>query len=266
MAGEIVSGDDAFILEIERGILAAIVDVLGHGEEANALAIRIRAFLTGIGSDALVDVLSRLHQECRGSRGAAVGLCFVEPATGRLRFSGIGNTVFRRFGEVETRLVSRDGTVGGTMRTPVEETLQLSDGDVIVMNTDGVDSHFAASAYPRLRHGPGPDGRSDDRLSVRQIARRRVLHRAAVPAMIEFGVIRIRDDASLVEARNKLRRFVLSLEVDAITATRIAVAVSSPVPPDDAARSRNPRRRWRRVERRRPTSGADVPGRRGPRS
>ena len=64
---------------------------------------------------------------------------------------GIGNTVFRRFGEVETRLVSRDGTVGGTMRTPVEETLQLSDGDVIVMSTDGVDfSHFPASAYPRL--------------------------------------------------------------------------------------------------------------------
>lgn len=151
IAGEIVSGDDAFILEIERGTLAAIVDVLGHGEEANALAIRIRAFLTGLGSDALVDVLSRLHRECRGSRGAAVGLCFVEAATGRLRFSGIGNTVFRRFGEVETRLVSRDGTVGGTMRTPVEETLQLSDGDVIVMNTDGVDSHFPASAYPRLR-------------------------------------------------------------------------------------------------------------------
>ena len=45
--------------------------------------------------------------------------------------------------------------------------------------------------------------------------------------MIEFGVIRIRDDASLVEARNKLRRFVLSLQVDAITATRIAVAAST---------------------------------------
>ena len=148
--GEVVSGDDAFILEVEQGFLAAIVDVLGHGEEANALAIRIRAFLTGIGSDALVDVLSRLHRECRGSLGAAVGLCFIDPATGRLRFSGIGNTVCRRFGEVETRLVSRDGMVGGTMRTPVEETLQLSDGDVIVMNTDGVDSNFAASAYPRL--------------------------------------------------------------------------------------------------------------------
>ena len=45
--------------------------------------------------------------------------------------------------------------------------------------------------------------------------------------MIEFGVIRIRDDASLVDARNKLRRFVLALQVDAITATRIAVAASA---------------------------------------
>jgi two-component system, sensor histidine kinase and response regulator len=45
--------------------------------------------------------------------------------------------------------------------------------------------------------------------------------------MIEFGVIRIRDDVSIVEARNKIYRFAEALEFDAITATRIAVATST---------------------------------------
>jgi signal transduction histidine kinase/CheY-like chemotaxis protein/HPt (histidine-containing phosphotransfer) domain-containing protein len=44
--------------------------------------------------------------------------------------------------------------------------------------------------------------------------------------MIEFGEIRIRDEASIVEARNKLYRFAEALQFDSITATRIAVAAS----------------------------------------
>jgi signal transduction histidine kinase/DNA-binding response OmpR family regulator len=45
--------------------------------------------------------------------------------------------------------------------------------------------------------------------------------------MIEFGEIRIRDEASIVEARNKLYRFAEALQFDAITATRIAAAASA---------------------------------------
>ena len=151
MFGERVSGDSAFVVEVENGLLGVIVDVLGHGEEANEVAVRIRKYLTEQRSGNVVDVMSRLHQKLRGSRGAAVGLSMIEAANGRLRYAGVGNTVIRRFGESETRLVSRDGVVGGTMRTPVEETMQLSDGDIVVMYTDGVRTHFDASEYPRLR-------------------------------------------------------------------------------------------------------------------
>jgi serine/threonine protein phosphatase PrpC len=41
--------------------------------------------------------------------------------------------------------------VGGTIRTPVEESMQLADGDIVVMYTDGVKTHFNASEYPRLQ-------------------------------------------------------------------------------------------------------------------
>jgi len=132
-------------------VLAAVIDVLGHGKEAHELAVGIQEHLIANRAGDLTHWLSRLHQEYRGSRGAAVGLCLIEPATGRLRYAGIGNTVIRRFGDAETRLVSRDGMIGGTSRTPVEEILHLSDADVVVIYSDGVRTHFAASAFPRLR-------------------------------------------------------------------------------------------------------------------
>jgi signal transduction histidine kinase/CheY-like chemotaxis protein len=45
--------------------------------------------------------------------------------------------------------------------------------------------------------------------------------------MIEFGVLHIRDEASIVEARNKLFRFALALQLDEVTATRVAIATSA---------------------------------------
>jgi serine phosphatase RsbU (regulator of sigma subunit) len=151
MFGERVSGDTAFVVETGGGLMAVIVDVLGHGEEAHALAVRIQDYLPGHASAPVADVMARLHEEIRGSRGAAVGLCMIEVASGRLRYAGVGNTVIRRFGQSDTRLVSREGVVGGTIRTPVEETMQLSDGDIVVMYTDGVKTHFNPSEYPRLQ-------------------------------------------------------------------------------------------------------------------
>jgi hypothetical protein len=148
--GHRVGGDAAFVIETAHGLLAAVVDVLGHGEEAHELAVRMQDYLIENASGSVVDMLSRLHESYRGSRGAAVGLCLIDDEA-RLRFAGIGNTVIRRFGRSESRLVSRDGVVGGTMRKPAEEVLDLVDGDVILMYTDGVRAHFDSSDVPRLR-------------------------------------------------------------------------------------------------------------------
>jgi serine phosphatase RsbU (regulator of sigma subunit) len=149
-----VAGDTAFVNATDERVFAAIIDVLGHGEEAHALAVRMEDHLVTHASNSVVDMLSGLHEAFRGSRGAAVGLCLVDIKEARLRFAGVGNTVIRRFGRCESRLVSRDGVVGGTMGTPVEEVLELSDGDVILMYTDGVRTHFTSSDLPRLRTDP----------------------------------------------------------------------------------------------------------------
>jgi serine phosphatase RsbU (regulator of sigma subunit) len=150
--GEWVSGDAVVIRPLEHGIFAAIVDVLGHGAEAHELALVIDAYLARHGSSDVSDLMTRLHQHVKGTRGAAVGLCAIDAVSGRVAYVGTGNTVLRRFGKTDTRLVSQDGVLGQNMRTPRPQTLQLEKGDLIVLYTDGVQDRFTSDDYPGVFH------------------------------------------------------------------------------------------------------------------
>jgi len=153
--GERVSGDAVVIQPLEGGIFAAIVDVLGHGPDAHELAVVIDSYLSRHGSSDVSGLMTRLHQAVKGTRGAAVGLCAIDAATGRACYVGTGNTVMRRFGKADTRLVSQDGILGQNMRTPRPQTLQLEAGDLILLYTDGVRDRFTSDEYPGIfQHAP----------------------------------------------------------------------------------------------------------------
>jgi negative regulator of sigma-B (phosphoserine phosphatase) len=153
--GEYLSGDAVVVRPLEQGLFVAIVDVLGHGPEAHELTHVIDAYLARYGSADVSGLMTRLHQHLKGTRGAAVGLCAIDAASGRIDYAGIGNTVMRRFGKMETRLVSQDGVLGQNMRTPRPQTIQLEPGDLVVLYTDGVSDRFTTDDYPGvLRHAP----------------------------------------------------------------------------------------------------------------
>ncbi len=149
---EHVSGDAAVVREKDHLLFAAIVDVLGHGREANELAVDIEKFLIAQWSCSVVDLMDRLHEYLIGTRGAVAGLCLLDRRSGLLRYTGTGNTVIRRFGSGEARLLSRPGIVGGSRRTPKEEQMTLTPGDVVLLYTDGVKDRFELSEYPQLLH------------------------------------------------------------------------------------------------------------------
>ncbi|MGB5298058.1 MAG: SpoIIE family protein phosphatase [Thiogranum sp.] len=150
--GERLSGDAVVIRPLEQGLFVAIVDVLGHGPEAHELTHVIDAYLARYGTSEVSGLMMRLHQHLKGTRGAAVGLCAIDAATGRIDYVGIGNTAMRRFGKAETRLVSQSGVLGQNMRTPRPQTLQLEPGDLIVLYTDGVSDRFTSADYPGVLH------------------------------------------------------------------------------------------------------------------
>ena len=112
----------------------------------------IDAYLARYGNSDVSGLITRLHQHLKGTRGAVAGLCAIDAASGRTHYAGIGNTAMRRFGKTETRLVSKDGVLGQNMRSPLQQTLQLDPGDLVVLYTDGVSDRFTADDYPGLLH------------------------------------------------------------------------------------------------------------------
>ncbi len=153
--GERVSGDAVVTKTLEHGLFVAIIDVLGHGAEAHEVALVIDTFLGRYGSSDIAGVMTRLHQQLKGTRGAAVGLCAIDYATFQLDYVGIGNTALRCFGNKETRFVSQHGVLGQNMRTPKSQTLLLQPGDTVVLYTDGVSDRFTSEDYPGvMRHPP----------------------------------------------------------------------------------------------------------------
>ena len=149
---EHVSGDAAVLRENGNLLLAAIVDVLGHGSEAHEVAVEAEKFLKAHWNDSVLSLMDSLQKHLAGTRGAGAGLCLVDRRSGLLRYAGIGNTVIRRFGCSEVRLLSRAGIVGGSRRTPKEEQMTLTPGDVVLLYTDGVRDRFQLQDYPQLLH------------------------------------------------------------------------------------------------------------------
>jgi len=155
--GQRVAGDAAVVRPRGDDFFFAIIDGLGHGSPAHDAALRATRFL--LDHDRLGDVsegLAGLHRALKPTRGAAVGICCITPRTGVMTYAGIGNTVCRQLGKTERRFVSKDGTLGQAMPHPFVQRIALSQGDVIVMHTDGVRASVDAREYGGILRAEPP--------------------------------------------------------------------------------------------------------------
>lgn len=148
--GERVSGDNALIEERNGFVFLGIIDVLGHGPNANILSLEIEKFLQENWTNNVTETLLKLHENCKGSLGAAAGLAVLEVKTGELSYCGVGNTVIRVLGQRSRRLYSTDGVIGSRMRSPVEQKLYLGPSDLLLLYTDGIKDRFELSDYPQI--------------------------------------------------------------------------------------------------------------------
>ena len=143
-------GDTGFIQEFENKVFIGIIDVLGHGAEAFEIAKIGTNFLENSYHQDLIEIMKRLHERLKGSRGAVASFCLLDKRTGVLKHVGIGDITVRKFGTNTKQMIPRSGVVGYAIPTPKEETMELADGDVLVLHTDGVKTHFGLEDYPGL--------------------------------------------------------------------------------------------------------------------
>lgn len=153
--GELVSGDAVAWVEVDGGVLFAVVDGLGHGRDANIAAKAATRYVKREPSADLERLMFQLDERLGETVGAAVALCSIDIRSGMIRYCAIGNTVLRIEGDRAVRIGAAPGTVGGRVGRVRVESAQLSEGEVLLMHTDGVSDRTGFDGYPQLRyHAP----------------------------------------------------------------------------------------------------------------
>lgn len=176
LAGQERCGDVAVVVERGEGILAAVIDGLGHGDEAADAAELAAETICSHPGEGLVDLLHRCHELLQRTRGAVIAIAEIA-ADGSLSWTGVGDVeavVIRGDGAREHALLL-GGVVGMQLPRLRPRQLRLEPGDWVIMATDGIARGFTSQL--RL-DAPGP-------------AAQRILERHAVA----------RDDALVLVAR-----------------------------------------------------------------
>jgi len=142
--GEEVNGDAWVVAHLSETVtVAAVIDGLGHGKEAN-VASQLAKNQILLKPDLSIDTLiNQVHLAIRGTRGAVIGILRIDTRNNKLTFSGIGNIEGQIYSkEKKTNLISYGGIVGHNIRTPRIFEFDFTPGDHVCLYSDGILSRW----------------------------------------------------------------------------------------------------------------------------
>ena len=158
LEGETLSGDVVLTQHEDTGVLAAVIDGLGHGPEAHEVGVRLRSALSHwVHATACPEpegAMELLHESAKGTRGAVAAVAWLNTASPEGWIAGVGNARCRIFGEVTKTVEFSDGVLGQRVRSPRPQALSLKPADVLVLFSDGVTGRFGPENYPSLDLDP----------------------------------------------------------------------------------------------------------------
>jgi len=129
-----------------------VVDGLGHGTDAYAAASKAMSIFAQHAKQGPTELLNFAHMALRPTRGAALAMADIDLDKGTVRYAGVGNIAATILDNGQTRsLVSHNGTVGAEMRKVQEFTYPWNRESILVMNSDGLTTHWRLDPYPGLQ-------------------------------------------------------------------------------------------------------------------
>jgi serine phosphatase RsbU (regulator of sigma subunit) len=149
LAGQNKSGDGYLVKRFGNCALIAVVDGLGHGEEA-AVATKIAVDqLQANPHDNVISLLERIHKALRKTRGVVMSVALVNDLDATATWTGIGNVeglFVRANPDIQPQkefLLTRAGIVGGQLPALRPSIMPIMPGDTIAFATDGILTGFA---------------------------------------------------------------------------------------------------------------------------
>jgi phosphoserine phosphatase RsbX len=144
LPGQVVCGDRHVVRVHEGGALIAVVDGLGHGDEARAVADIAVSILEQHHPEPVLSLVTRCHAALVGTRGAVMAVASLSLPARTLTWISVGNVegqlLRREPGATPNpeRLLLRGGLVGGQLPALQAAATSIGPGDVLILASDGV--------------------------------------------------------------------------------------------------------------------------------
>jgi phosphoserine phosphatase RsbX len=150
--GESVSGDMSLVARLPTGVLVAVVDGLGHGEEAAVAAREAVACLREGAGVPLPELFQTAHRRLAKTRGAVVSAALFSQDESSMSWLGVGNVegqLLRADGAGREGIFLAGGVVGYRLPLLRPTSVAVEPGDTLVFATDGVAGDFSHTVDPR---------------------------------------------------------------------------------------------------------------------
>ncbi len=127
----------------------AVVDGLGHGDQARQAGQKALSALRLHGREPLVSLVRRCHDRLGNTRGATMPLAFIEADNSTMTWIGVGNVEARLLRARPTRgggaecLALRSGVVGYHLPALLPSVAAVAKGDLLILATDGLGTGFS---------------------------------------------------------------------------------------------------------------------------
>jgi phosphoserine phosphatase RsbX len=151
LPGQVESGDLCLVKRVGKGTLLAVVDGLGHGQEAASAAHAAVGAIDRYSREPLVDIVKRCHTALIGLRGVVLGLAYLDPQAASMTWLGVGNIGgVLLHADVKARqprvsLVPNAGFIGGEPPHATARTVLLKARDTVILFSDGIKDGFTES-------------------------------------------------------------------------------------------------------------------------
>lgn len=149
LPGQVESGDLHIVCCNQHVVLLAVIDGIGHGEEAADAAKAAEAILRDGVSEPVISLVNECHEKLRSTRGVVMSLASVDTRHRMMTWLGVGNvqgTLLRARAKLDAApdvLLLRGGVIGSQLPALQAAVLPVCPGDTVVFVTDGIRGEFS---------------------------------------------------------------------------------------------------------------------------
>jgi phosphoserine phosphatase RsbX len=148
LEGEVECGDQYLVKELNDGILLAVVDGLGHGEEAAFAAKKAIQTIDAHSNEPIETLFKLCNEALHDTRGAAITIAKISVKY-KLSYMAVGNVIgvcwkMDEEAKFERESIFMEGGIVGTRLPLLRQVneITMAPGNIFILATDGIKTQF----------------------------------------------------------------------------------------------------------------------------